>query len=645
VKLGRYRLESKIGEGGMASVWKGFDEDLHRAVAVKVMQDVVQKDAVFAERFVREARTIASFDHPNILSVYDFGSSPEVYLVLPLIEGGSLKDRLGAPIRLPVVVDWLRQVAAALDYAHARGVLHRDIKPANIMVNREGRLLLGDFGIARSTELTGLTQTGDLLGTPNYMSPEQAIGKILDGRSDQYSLAVMGYEMLTGSVPFHADTPLLVLNKHVRDMPQPPSKRISGILPEVDAVFARALAKDPVDRFATCTEFVEELARASGAPTRPISPEAAPTLVLSPSAQSVTPGAAATTAVPPPAPRTAVAVSRNRFVLGLAIVGGFVLLVLGAFVAKRALADRGSSPVPTAVAAAPTSAPAAVPRASAAAPSPAAVPIVAAAEPTTAPRSAEPSTPVSIAASAPAEERVPPAPRLRDPARGRETRLASVEPPSRVLREKRTEENRAKLLPPVRPMAQPLIRSGAAAALSPELAEAYRALGAHGRALSREDFARARGLATEVAASHPGDREAVFLCDYCAAAIDFADGNQANAVLLLRRALAAAPNGVLNRHAAHFAREALTAGHLTQDREAGWQLGLVFGDIRGDLKEELDRALERNPGNARVLAARAVYFRDRGQTRRAREEARAACDAAAGSYPIACELAHELAAR
>jgi hypothetical protein len=194
-------------------------------------------------------------------------------------------------------------------------------------------------------------------------------------------------------------------------------------------------------------------------------------------------------------------------------------------------------------------------------------------------------------------------------------------------------------------MAQPLIRSGAAAALSPELAEAYRALEARGRALSREDFARARGLAAEVAASHPGDREAVFLRDFCAAAIDFADGNQANAVLLLRRALAAAPNGVLNRDAAYFAREALAAGHLTQDREAGWQLGLVFGDIRSDLEEELDRALERNPGNARVLSARAVFFRDRGQTRRAQEEARAACDAAAGSYPIACDLARELAAR
>lgn len=148
-----------------------------------------------------------------------------------------------------------------------------------------------------------------------------------------------------------------------------------------------------------------------------------------------------------------------------------------------------------------------------------------------------------------------------------------------------------------------------------------------------------------MAAGHPDDREAVFLRDFCAAAIDFADGNQANAVLLLRRALGAAPGGVLNRHAAHFAREALAAGHLTQDREAGWQLGLVFGDIRGDLKEELDGALERNPGNARVLSARAVFFRDRGETRRAREEARAACDAAAGSYPIACDLARELAGR
>ncbi len=607
VKLGRYRLDSKIAEGGMASVWRGFDEDLHRAVAVKVMRDVIQKDAVFAERFVREARTIASFDHPNILSVYDFGSSPDVYLVLPLIEGGSLKDRLGAPIRLPLVVDWLRQVAAALDYAHARGVLHRDIKPANIMVNREGHLLLADFGIARSTELTGLTQTGDLLGTPNYMSPEQAIGRILDGRSDQYSLAVMGYEMLTGSVPFHADTPLLVLNKHVRDMPEPPSRRIPGIPPEVDAVFARALAKDPVDRYPTCSEFVEDLARAVGAPAQP-------SLAGSGSHASC-PGSHRRRLSTP-----AVRVSRNRFVLALAFVGGMVLLVLGAFVTKRVLADRGSPSVPTPVAAAatPEPAPAEAPKAAAVS-SPAAAPAVAATEPTAA------------------------VPRPSEPARGTETRLASAAPPARVSREK-AERNRAELLPPSRPMAQPLIRSGAAAALSPELAEAYRALEARGRALSREDFVRARGLATEVAASHPDDREAVFLRDFCAAAIDFADGNQANAVLLLRRALDAAPNGVLNRDAAHFAREALAAGHLTQDREAGWQLGLVFGDIRGDLKEELDLALERNPGNARVLSARAVFFRDRGQTRRALEEAVAACNAAAGAYPLACDLARELAA-
>jgi len=616
VKLGRYRLDSKIAEGGMASVWRGFDEDLHRAVAVKVMRDVIQKDAVFAERFVREARTIASFDHPNILSVYDFGSSPDVYLVLPLIEGGSLKDRLGAPIRLPLVVDWLRQVAAALDYAHARGVLHRDIKPANIMVNREGHLLLADFGIARSTELTGLTQTGALLGTPNYMSPEQAIGTILDGRADQYSLAVMGYEMLTASVPFHADTPLLVLNKHVRDMPEPPSRHIPGIPPEVDAVFARVLAKDPLDRYPSCSEFVEDLARAGGAPTQPSLPEAAPTRILVPSA-----AAAATTATHPPAPRTAVGMSRNRIVQALAIVGGMVLLVLGAFVTKRVLADRGSPSIPTPVAAAATPEPAPVeaPKAVGVS-SPAAAPAVAATEPTAA------------------------VPRPSEPARGTETRLASAAPPARVFREK-AERNRAELHPPSRPMAQPLIRSGAAAALSPELAGAYRALEARGRALSREDFARARGLAAEVAASHPGDREAVFLRDFCAAAIDFTDGDQANAVLLLSRALAAAPNGVLNRDTAYFAREALAAGHLTQDREAGWQLGLVFGDIRGDLEEELDHALERNPGNARVLSARAVFFRDRGQTQRAQEEARAACDAAAGSYPIACDLAHELAAR
>ena len=583
----------------MASVWRGFDEDLHRTVAVKVMRDAIQKDAVFAERFVREARTIASFDHPHILSVYDFGSSPDVYLVLPLIEGGSLKDRLGKPIPLPRVVEWLRQVAAALDYAHARGVLHRDIKPANIMVNREGQLLLADFGIARSTELTGLTQTGDLLGTPHYMSPEQAIGRLLDGRSDQYSLAVMGYEMLTGSVPFRADTPLLVLNQHVRDTPEPPSRRIAGVPPEADTVFARALAKDPADRYPTCSEFVEDLARAAGMAAQPVSPDAARTVALGQSSASM------------PAAAPAAPMSRNRVVVALAIMGGAVVLALGAFVAKRVLAERSSSAASSPVAAAAT-----------AVPGPAGVP-----------KKEEVSSSVARPAAAPTE---PPA-AVREPSKpARDTgiKVASAEPPMRAVR-----------VPPSRPMAQPIIRSQAAIALSPEMGEAYRALDVRGRALSREDFARARGLATEVAAGHPGDREAVFLRDFCAAAIDFADGNQANAVELLRRALAAAPNGVLNRDASHFAREALAEQHLAQDREAGWQLGLVFGDVRGDLKEELDRALERNPGNARVLSARAVYFRDRGETRRAREEAQAACDAAGGSYPIACELARQLAGR
>src|SRR5262249_30709974 len=175
-------------------------------------------------------------------------------------------------------------------------------KPANIMINREGRLLLGDFGIARSAELTALTQTGNLLGTPNYMSPEQAIGKNLDGRSDQYSLAVMGYEMLTGSVPFHADTPLLVLNMHVRDMPEPVSRRVAGISPLVDAVFTRALAKDPRERYPTCSAFVEDLARAVGVPARVISPEAAATVVLPSSApaSSASPPSPNRLALPPP---------------------------------------------------------------------------------------------------------------------------------------------------------------------------------------------------------------------------------------------------------------------------------------------------------------------------------------------------------
>jgi hypothetical protein len=192
---------------------------------------------------------------------------------------------------------------------------------------------------------------------------------------------------------------------------------------------------------------------------------------------------------------------------------------------------------------------------------------------------------------------------------------------------------------PERNYAQPLIRSSAAAALGGTTAQAYRTLA--GRP-SREDFARAFGLAREAVNERPGDNEASFLMNYAGAAIAFADGDMAMAGERLSRALDAAPRGVLNADAVFFAREALGAGPLNRRRDAGWELGLAFNDVRGDLLEQLDAAQAREPDNARVLSARAVYFRDKGQTRQAREEAKAACELAGGAYPIACELASEL---
>ena len=620
LKLGRYRLDSKLAEGGMAAVYRAYDEDLHRTVAIKVMRDVIREDPVFGERFVREARTIASFDHPNILTVFDFGASGEtVYIVLPMVEGGSLKERLGKPIPLPGVVEWLRQVAAALDYAHARGVLHRDIKPANIMVNREGRLLLSDFGISRSTEAgAGLTHTGETLGTPNYMSPEQAIGQLLDGRSDQYSLAVMAYEMLTGSVPFKADTPLLVLEKHVRETPEPPSQRVPGLSAAVDEVFERVLAKDAASRYPTCSGFAEALARAAQMPTMPVSEEiVAPTVVLSAKTERDSSGSAAT-----------VRESRERSpwipiaaILALVAVSLLLWWRLARSPARSASQAQGPAPEASRTAAAIEPLPPAKP-----------APIPKAVSPETVAAAA---TPNGLGSSAPKAASEPAPPKIGSRSSAPPASESRPAPPA----------PRTGASPP-RSMARPLIRSAAAAALTPEIAEAYRSLTARGaRGPSRDDFARARGLATEVAAGRPQDREAVFLRDFCAAAIDFSDGETSNAEALLKRALAAAPRGIVNEDAVSFAREALGAGRLAGRRDAAWELGLAFGDVRGDLEEQLDQALERDPGSARVRSARAVFYRDRGQTEKARREARAACEAAGGSYPIACELARELEGR
>ncbi len=266
-KLGRYVLQRKVGAGGMAEVWEAFDEGLHRSVAVKVVREEVGHSPEFQERFVREARLAAGLEHPRILPIYDFGwDGGAAFLVMPLLSGGSLKDRIVGPLGARDLIDALGSIASALDFAHGRSVLHRDVKPSNVLLDLSGRFLLADFGLAKSSQISSeLTATGMVIGTPNYMAPEQALGRPVDPRADQYSLGVVAFELLTGVTPFRGETPFGVLDKHVRVPPPPPSSVNQALPPAVDPVLARVLAKDPAERYESCVAFVTELARALGA--------------------------------------------------------------------------------------------------------------------------------------------------------------------------------------------------------------------------------------------------------------------------------------------------------------------------------------------------------------------------------------------
>jgi serine/threonine-protein kinase len=300
-KLGRYVLSRKIGAGGMAEVWEAFDEGLHRSVAVKVVRDEIAGEAEFHERFIREARLAAQLEHPRILPIYDFGTEGGVtYLVMPLLPGGSLKERISGPMPADEVVEALAAIAAALDHAHGRGVLHRDVKPSNVLVDASGSLLLADFGLAKNTAVSSeLTVAGMVVGTPAYMAPEQAVGRPVDARADQYALGIVAFELLTGRTPFRSESPFAILDKHLREAPPPPSSFVPDLPPEVDAVLARALAKQPQERFGTCRQLVEALAAALGA-AMPLRPSTAVRAARPPDQTWVTDTAAT---IPPPTPR------------------------------------------------------------------------------------------------------------------------------------------------------------------------------------------------------------------------------------------------------------------------------------------------------------------------------------------------------
>src|SRR5881396_2076778 len=222
---GRYRIVRKLGTGGMANVYLAEDEVLGRRVAIKILNDRHAGDDQFVERFRREAKNAASLSHPNIVSIYDRGEAEGTYYIaMEFLDGRSLKELIVArgPSPIPVAIGYARQVLAALRFSHRNGIVHRDIKPHNVIVDAEGRIKVTDFGIARAGT-SQMTEAGSIVGTAQYLSPEQARGTNVDQRSDLYSLGIVLYELLTGAVPFNGDAPVEIAMKHLSTVAEPPS--------------------------------------------------------------------------------------------------------------------------------------------------------------------------------------------------------------------------------------------------------------------------------------------------------------------------------------------------------------------------------------------------------------------------------------
>ncbi|HVD11103.1 MAG TPA: Stk1 family PASTA domain-containing Ser/Thr kinase [Gaiellaceae bacterium] len=280
---GRYRILRKLGSGGMANVYLAEDEDLGRRVAIKILSERYANDESFNERFRREAKSAASLSHPNIVSIYDRGEADGIpYIAMEVIEGRSLKELIltRGPLPLATAIDYTHQILDALRFAHRNGIIHRDIKPHNILLGAENRAKVTDFGIARAGA-SQMTEVGSIMGTAQYLSPEQARGAPVTAASDLYSVGIVLYEMLTGQVPFSGDSAIEIAMKHLNETPRPPSSLRPELTPELDQVVLRALAKNPEDRYQASEEFSADLDRVEAG--IPIAPEtsAAATAILS----------------------------------------------------------------------------------------------------------------------------------------------------------------------------------------------------------------------------------------------------------------------------------------------------------------------------------------------------------------------------
>jgi eukaryotic-like serine/threonine-protein kinase len=259
---GRYRLEARIGSGGMSTVYRALDVTLERSVAIKLMNREVASDSDQLERFRREARAVAQLSHPHIVGVIDAGEDDgRPYIVLEYVEGETLKDRIRRQGRLPIAeaVAYAIEIAHALGAAHARHIVHRDVKPQNVLIDEEGSAKVTDFGIARTLEEDGLTADGRVLGTTDYVSPEQALGQAVTGQSDLYSLGIVLYEMLTGEVPFKGENQVAVAMKHVREEVPDVQIRRPEVSAALAAVVETATAKHQESRYADDVELISDL--------------------------------------------------------------------------------------------------------------------------------------------------------------------------------------------------------------------------------------------------------------------------------------------------------------------------------------------------------------------------------------------------
>lgn len=260
---GRYELIQKIGEGGMAVVYKAKDRLLNRYVAIKILRPEYSKDEQFVDSFKRESQAAAGLQHPNIVAIYDVGKAGSInYIVMELIDGAPLSDIIEreAPFDYKRTIDIAKQMASALSLAHKHRIIHRDVKPHNIMMTKDGIAKLTDFGIAKAvSNATLVADTNRVIGSVHYFSPEQARGAYVDERSDIYSLGIVIYEMLTGEVPFDGENPVEVALKHINEEPAPPSRIVKGIPPTLEKLVMKAIDKYPTNRYSSADELLEDL--------------------------------------------------------------------------------------------------------------------------------------------------------------------------------------------------------------------------------------------------------------------------------------------------------------------------------------------------------------------------------------------------